>query len=72
MTQEIEEPEYYKPAFPRSLLHRIQKLFQDFPDVTKAYDNNPVQFMKRAVLNLIDEEEQKQIAKREYKKSQSE
>lgn len=67
MKQKIEieekEPRYYKPPLARSFLHRMRKLFSDFSDVGTAYDNNPVKFIERAVLNLIDEEEQKQIAK---------
>lgn len=63
MIEKLDEPKRYKPSFPRTFLHRIQRLFKAFPAISEAYDSNPVKFIERAVLNLIDEEEQKQIAR---------
>ena len=60
------EPRYYKPPLARSMLHRIQRLYNDFPEIAEKYDSNPVKFIERALYNLIDEEEQKQLAKKDH------
>lgn len=72
MSETVEEPRYYKPALSRTLLHRIKRLFEEFPAVNESYDNNSVKFIERAVLNLIDEEEQKQMARVEFLRNQRE
>lgn len=71
MSDTMQEPTYYKPSIPRSVLHSIQKLFDEFPDVKDRYDDKPIKFIERSILDLIDEEEQKQRLRKEYLDSQS-
>lgn len=63
LLEKEEKPEYYRPALPKSLQYRIQKLFNDFPEVGDAYDNNATRFLHLAVIDLVRKEEELQLEK---------
>ncbi|MFX0172084.1 MAG: hypothetical protein ACFE9L_09200 [Candidatus Hodarchaeota archaeon] len=63
MAEQNTKVEYYRPVLPKSMQNRIEKLFQDFPEVRDAYDNNMSKFAHFAILHLIEKEENLQLEK---------